>query len=161
MSKPPRETLAQRVRRVQLETGSVDPRELAAKVMASLDPDEIRDAFAEALPEYVRVTMRSVRNRTMTTVPQSSAKVAAVRGWFERLLSQSIDVSGDGGRWKALADCTRDDLLAAAEHRRAIAAKNLHTAETYERLADLLTDDATVSQLDAGAVADALGRAAA
>jgi hypothetical protein len=156
------ESLAQIVRRVHEESGLADPRELAEKVLAEIthSPDLIRSALAESLPEYVRVTMRMVRNQTMAGAPPS-AKVAAVRGWFERLLTQSIDVSGDGGKWKSLAECTRDDLLSAAAHRRAIAAKNLHTADTYERLAGLLDDDATVGQLDPSAVADVFGRAAA
>ncbi|MGZ6838288.1 MAG: hypothetical protein ACXVGE_20690 [Blastococcus sp.] len=154
-------TLASLIRRVHEESGSADPREIADKVAASLNPDDLADALAEALPEYVRVTIRTVRNRTMGSAPQGSAKVAAVRSWFERLLAQSIDVSGDGGQWKTLADCTRDDLLTAARHRRAIAAKNVHTAETYERLAALLKKGATVAQLDPASVAGVFGRAAA
>lgn len=161
MTAPP-ESLAHRIRRIQHESGSVDPRELADKVLATLDSQEsIREALAECLHEYVRVVIRTGRNGAMSSAPSRSAKVDAVRDWYERLLAQPVDVSGGGGQWKALRDCTRDDLLSVARHRREAAARNLQTAELYERLAKLMKGDATVGTLSQDVVQGVFGRAAA
>lgn len=157
---PSPETLAQRIRRIQQDTGSVDPHELADKVLADLDSEEITAALREALPEFVRVTVREVRNHVTSSAPSTSAKVGAVRAWYERLLAQPIDVSGDGGKWKALRDCTRGELLAVSRHRRQIAAKNLQTADMYERLAKLMHGHMTVGELQPDMVTTAFRRPA-
>jgi hypothetical protein len=54
------------------------------------------------------------------------------------LLSQPVDVSGDRVQWKALCDCSRDDLLCTIRYRREIATRNLQAAAMYE-LADRMT----------------------
>lgn len=148
------------VRQVQDETGSADPREIASKVLADIPDELLRPLLAEVMPEYVRQVMKGGRH-SATGAPPASSKVAAVRGWHERLMSQPIDVSGGKGEWKALRDCTRDELLAVAQYRRETAARNLATAEKYEALAKILPAKKTVGQLAADVVASVFGRAAA
>lgn len=154
------ESLAQRVRRIHEESGASDPREIAEKVLATLEtPDLVRDALTEALPDFVRITVR-VSHSGGLGGPRSS-KVEAVRNWYERLMSQPVDVSGNGVQWKALRECTRDELLTVAQYRRQIAARNLQTAETYERLAKAMKASQTVGALPQDIVTNILGRAAA
>lgn len=157
--RPPR--MRARIRAVVEVTSSSDPREIAAKLLTDIDDADLRDILAEVLPEYVRVILKNGRNSAMSPAPAGpSAKVAAVRSWHERLMAQPIDVSGDGGRWKALRDCTRDELLQVAQHRRIVASKNLAVADRYEALAKVLPTGKTVGQLPADAVANVFGRAA-
>ncbi|MCU1617354.1 MAG: hypothetical protein JWO98_4894 [Frankiales bacterium] len=153
------ESLAQRVRRIHQESGSADPRELAEKVLATLDsPDALRSALSEALPDFVRITVRTAHQGGMAG--PRSANVEAVRGWYERLMSQPVDVSGNGAQWKSLRECTRDELLAVAQYRRQVAARNLQTADSYERLAKVMKPGQTVGALKQDIVTNVLGRAA-
>lgn len=154
--------LRARIRAAQEACASDDPREIAAKFLAEVEDAELRDVLGEVLPEYVRQLMKSGRHGAMSAPPAAgrSSKVDAVRTWHERLMAQPIDVSGGKGRWKSLRDCTRDELLAVAQHRRQVAAKNLATADRYEALAKVLPAGKTVGQLPADAVANVFGRAA-
>lgn len=152
------ESLAQRVRRIHQEAGSADPREIAQKVLADLaSPEDIRAALAEALPDFVRITVR-VSHGGGLAGPRSS-KVEAVRGWYERLMTQPVDVSGNGAKWKALRECTRDELLSVAQYRRQIAARNLRTADAYERLAKVMKAGQMVGEVKQDIVAKTLGSA--
>lgn len=176
MPDTPTETLAQTVRRMHRETGSADPRELAEKVLATLDtPAQVRDALAEALPDFVRNVVRTAHSGSLIALSRavtppaptagkgpgsSSARVGAVRAWYDRLLSQPVDVSGNRGEWKAMRECTREDLLTAAAYRRDVAARNVATADAMERLAAVLGDGQTVGDLAQATVTGALGRAA-
>jgi hypothetical protein len=155
-----RETLAQRVRRVHTESGLADPREIAEKVFAEIgqDREAIRAALSEALPDFVRITVRVAHGGGIGG-PKSS-KVDAVRGWYERLMNQPVDISGSNGQWRALRDCTRDDLVSVAQYRREAAARNLQTAEAYERLAKVMKAGVKVGDLSRDLVANTLGRAA-
>jgi hypothetical protein len=155
-----------RVRRLQVSTGSSDPRELAEKLLAELTAAELRSALAEVLPEYVRQVMKSGRNKATAAPSQSSPsspswRVAPVRDWYEQLMAQPIDVSGGQGRWKSLRECTRDELLTVAQHRRETAARNVATAKKYEALARVLPASKSVGDLPADTVASVFGRAAA
>lgn len=137
------DTMRARIRKVQADTGSSDPHEIAAKLISELTEDELVAAVAA----FVRINMNAERRGTYTAVPQASAKVGAVQSWYEKLLDQSVDVSGDQGQWKRLADCTRDDLLQIAKYRRDVAARNLATAEKYEALAKGMKANQTVADI--------------
>lgn len=161
--------LADRVREIHERTGIADPRELAAKLLDELVEHELHDVLAEVLPLYVRDVMRttrgsvmgssfaatsaSARRSTATPVPQQqSSKVAAVRSWYDQLMSQAIDVSGSRGQWKALRDCTADDLRTAASYKRDVALRNVTMAEQYEKLAALVPHNGTLGKADPNAV---------
>lgn len=163
-------TLADLVHQLQADTDLADPREIAAKLLSSLKGHMTEtEALAEALPTYVRTVIRTGRHAVMEGHPSpgfartpgvSGGKVASVRSWYQTFLRQPVDVSGNGGRWKQLGDCTKADLLHIAQHRRALAAANLSTAAVYEHLADELDDEQTVATLGESVVTAALGRAA-
>lgn len=163
-SEPPALSIRVRVRRIQDETGSVDPREIAGKLVAELSDADLRDALAESLPEYVRQVMKGGRNSARVLPPARSTSprnAAAAQRWFETLLTQPVDVSGGQGQWKALRDCTREDLLVVARHRRELAAKNSAIANRYEALAKVLPAGATVASLPEDTVVNVFGREAA
>ncbi len=165
----PHLTLTDLIRHVQNQSGLVDPHEITHQVIADLHEHmTTEDALHEALPHLVRQVMRTGRLDVMrgphATRPSGSSggKVAAVRTWHEQFLAQPVDVSGNGGHWKALRDCTRDDLLAVAQHRRKVAAANIATAALYEALASHLTGPtATVACLPEALVASVCTEAAA
>lgn len=64
--------------------------------------------------------------------------------------------------WKFLGDCTRDDVLAAAAKRRALAGSIIAVAERFETLANLMQRRRakTVDDLPADALLDVVGEAA-
>src|SRR5690348_6392206 len=104
------DTLRSRIRKIQDDTGLLDPHQIAPKLVGLLSQDEIVDAVAS----YIRVLMNTSRRGAVAATPQASAKVAAVQSWYEKMIDQVVDVSGDQGQWKRLAECTRDDILAIA-----------------------------------------------
>lgn len=161
-TEPTTVTLRQRVRELQASTELSDPRDIADRIIADLTPHERTFALAEALPPYVRECLGASRMHARMPAPSSSAKVGAIRAWGERLLALSVDVSGEGGEWKRLADCTRDELLVVASYRRKQAERNVATAVQYEKLAARLdeADVATVADLTADDLADVFGRSA-
>ena len=154
------ESLAQLVKRTHEQTQLQDPRELASAVLSAIADADLRAMLAVALPEYVRQVVKGDRNRATSGAPAPSAKVAAVRDWHARLMASPVDVAGDGSQWKALAQCTRDDLLNVARHRRDTAARNLAIADRYESLAKVLPVGKTVGELPQEAVHGVFGRTA-
>lgn len=118
----------------------VEPRDLAAELMARLSPDDYAAALAQALPVFMRqVLSEDRRGRTFgsSTNFNGSPKVAAVRNGWQRALRQRIK-TGDG--MKFLGDCTIADLLAAAELRDEMARRNASKATQYRSLAGELMD---------------------
>ena len=153
------------IRQTEEATGLVNPHDIAAKTLVAIDDADLRDALSLTLPAYVRRLVTTQRRPCdlgheseeppRRQQPARSAKVTAVRSWHARVLAQAVDVSGYHGQWKRLAECTRDELLAVAAHRRGLAAANVATAERYEALARRMqVDDArTVGELSHAALA--------
>lgn len=154
--------LRARVRDIIADTDLADPQDIAATIIADLNPDDYPAVLAEALPQYVRQIMGAYRMQSHGAIPPSSAKVDAVRAWWARVLSEAVDVSGGGGEWKRLGDCTAPDLLAVATFRREMAARNMATARQYEALAARLDEAGckTVADLDPADAGAVFGRAA-
>lgn len=157
--------LRQLVRDVLRDTDKADPGEVAGEVMARIPRGMVRAALSQALRLYVRQVISETRiGRTgpqSTVTPLNrSAKVTAIRDGWQKRLRDRVHVGS--GEWKFLADCTYDDLLAAATERRELAERNQAWARQYDAWARLLTehDAATFGDLPAETQMQALGRAA-
>lgn len=151
------------VQKVLADTNEADPGKLAGLVMARIPKAQIRVALSQALRLYVRQVISEARNGGSATVtpirPNASAKVAAIRDGWQRRLRDRVHVADS---WKLLADCTYDDLLAAAAERRTLADQNNARARQFDGWARLVNeyDAATFADLPAEVQMQALGRAA-
>lgn len=118
------------------------------------DPERLRTALAELLPDYVGTRIRdgrADRARSAGRAVVGNGKRRAILAWHERFLADQLHVA-DG--YRRMAKCTFDDLMFAASERRTQAASTMATADGYERLANALHDyDAkTVEALPAAVV---------
>ncbi len=134
MSAEPAFTLRSVVVGVLADSPDPDPHSVAQDVLGRLGEDDLRPALGEMLPAYVRELIRVERNGAgRPASPGRSWKVEALQE-YGRILRLRVHV-GDGPLdWKFLGDCEADDLRAAAEERREIAARTVAMAERYERL---------------------------
>lgn len=141
-------SLTQTVRQIMDTTSLSDPREIAAKLLADISPDEYRAALEEALPPFVRTALS--RDRLAQTGsksgPSRSGKLAAIRDHWERRLATPLLVNG---AYKRFGECDASDLHMAAEALRADAARMTSKADYYDEIAAALPAGATVSALDA------------
>lgn len=148
------------IRQVREESGSVDPGEIAGKVLAQTPDESLRDAYETTLRDYVRRVIIGSRAAVSGTAGNPSAKVAGIRDWWRGMLDEPVHVA-DG--WLSLGACTRDDLLFACAERRKIAAQNMAWATRYEKLAKAMATAkaATVADLPADLLARELAESAA
>jgi len=151
------------VREVLDSTNDADPGAIAGMVMARIPRGQVRVALSQTLRLYVRQIVSETRNSRAASVtpirPNVSSKVSGIRdGWQRRLRDRTHGADG----WKMLADCTYDDLLAAASERRDMASRNDARARQYDSWARLLTehDVATFGDLPPEAQMNAIGRVA-
>lgn len=139
-----------------------DPGVLADTVLGRIEPGDYRAALKTLLRSYVRTTLNADRSVPVPapsgTVPsqRASGYVTAIRDGARTAWLMSR-VHGAHG-WKLLRDCDSEDLAAAAQERRDLAASNAATAARYEKLAALLAehDAATVAELPDDVLQDIL-----
>jgi hypothetical protein len=165
--------LSATVRQVRADMGSADPREIAGKLLAILDPSQYREALEITLPGYVRTCGHTDGWRVRSEVPASTAsgrqpgsgpsRADAIRSWYARFLAQSVDPSGVGASWKPLGRCTAVDLVSLARNRRLQASRNIALAEQYEALAEQMraAEVTAVANLPESTVVEIFGKAAA
>lgn len=149
------------VREVLTSSTIADPGVVAEEVLRRVPSRMLKQALQQALRLYVRQVISEVRvSRPPVASSNRSAKVSGIRDGWQRRLRDRVHC-GDGN-WKFLAECTYEDLLAAAGERRQLAERNLAWARQYDEWARLLTehDVATFGELPAEAQMAALGRAA-
>lgn len=150
------------IRGVLATSAANNPRDLAVRVLADIPVEWYSDALTQALPALVREAISADR-RGFTPPPSSppqSNKVKAIRENWRRHLDTRWHVGG--AEWKTLAECTRQDLLFAAQERRAQAEENLVVAAKLHALSDLMDQQnvETVAQLSDNILSTVLGRAA-
>jgi hypothetical protein len=133
------------IREVLDETNLVDPTDVTEETFRRLTRGQYAPALRQTLRQFARLVMTS---QTVASahgdLPNRSWKRDAIRaelGGFRELY-----FTADG--WKHLRDCTRDDLLFAANERREQADRNIAEAERLEELASRLGDGQTVGDLD-------------
>lgn len=159
MDSPGGFNLRQLVQKVRDETGSVDPGEIAGKVLAQTPEEHLREAYETTLRDYVRHVIVAPRQGSAGGASGRSTKVAATREWWRGMLDQPVHVATG---WKSLAECTRDDLLFACAERRKVAEQNIAWAGRFEKLAQSMgkLKAATVADLPNDLLAHGLGSTA-
>jgi hypothetical protein len=159
------EALRAMIRKLAAETP--DPAIITGRILDGLTADEARVVVAATLHDYVRRAISAgtpaaavQTYATASGVRTASRKVAAVRDWVARELAAPVCTDEASRAWKFLADCTVDDLTAAAAIRHRKAAQNAAEAERFEALAKAVehADVATVGELPADALEAALRR---
>lgn len=118
------------------------PEDVASKVAENVPSKAVRSVLTEALTTYVRVHMGERRRSNVILNGDEqrkqsarSSKVAAIRDSWSAALRDRVHVE-DG--WKALGECTYDNLMFAASERQEMARRNAAQAEKYESLAHKL-----------------------
>lgn len=132
----------------ELANAGLDPSKAAEKWLSGMSADEQRELLAVVLPSFLRVTWarfrltstRRLTDRTFSESPKPKfgpSKAARSRDAYADWLASMLHVGK--GVWKPLRDCTRADLLFAAEERGALARRNASQAEMYSSLAEVVT----------------------
>lgn len=132
-----------------------DPADIAVEVEKGIPEPDRQAVMRHLLVHYIRkVKLRmgqidrpDPRFKTTTRrKPNKSAKVTLLQ---EHARFLRLEVSVGWRTDKYMADCTYDDLVYAAKHRRALASANLVTAGNFEALAVLVKkyEAATVGKL--------------
>ncbi|MDQ6524285.1 hypothetical protein RB608_11770 [Nocardioides sp. LHD-245] len=132
------------VRDVLSRTSEADPGVLAGLVLDEIPADAREVALAQAMRLFVRQIIsenRTAHHRgSSAPVHRSgqSVKVAAIRDNWQRRLHDRVH--GADSQWKILADCTYEDLCAAANEREELAARNSAWAREYRAMASAVLD---------------------
>jgi len=145
-----------------IESGVIGPEAVAAEVAGRVNNKLLRDALGEALVVYARheIDLDRRGNVILSGAGQGnsgqSSKVAAIREHAERWRRALADQVNTADGYKVLGECTYDDLMFAAEQRRAVAARTLAKADQFESLALLLKRHGaeTVAELPETVLAD-------
>lgn len=123
----------------QISSGTVDPAEVAAKVLTLLGPADLRPALEQTLKAYVHafIGQRAMQARKAAAPQSSKSKASTVRDWWKLTISTPVRV---GAEWKSLGMCSPADLQLLAGERLQVAAANEAIAAKYERLAEAMSD---------------------
>ena len=143
-----------------------DPGAIADAVFASIGERDQPAALQQTLRLFVRQVHSESRLSTQISEPAPgggnsghSSKVAGIRDAWQKSLRDAVHVGA--GQWKYLGDCGAADLLACAEQRREMAARNRAKAAQYDILRTLVLDHGVdrVRDLPANILVATLGRA--
>lgn len=118
-----------------IDSGMSDPKEVANEVLRVVPDDVI---VAEMLGLIHAAARQRVHSRMGNTSINNNGKSRSdrIREHYARFMKNPL--RGVDG-WKALGDCTFDDLMYAAQVRRHQAELNLGEAKRFEKLAEMLT----------------------
>jgi len=123
-----------------------DPRDIAAEVSRQTPSKVLREAYEIALVDYVRnVSINNTRSNPIIRgrtprIKTGSAKRIGIRDWWQRAMRDRVYIDSNQKIWKPLGDCGFDDLMLAADSRRAKADAINAKADQFERLANLLKE---------------------
>lgn len=145
--------LTDSIRSVLATSRLADPADIAQIVFDRTPVEDMPDAYLQLLRSKVREisrlenieTRQQYRNGPVpsqqrdttgmqtTTIPNGSAKVAAIRQVHNAYYDQRVHAKGQS---KLLGDCTIDDVFDLAAQRRQMAQKNVAIAREFESLAE-------------------------
>jgi hypothetical protein len=106
---------------------STDPHEIALKLVAGLNDDELRPALECTLPYLVKQLQARQNNQAVEGLHGPTSRGVS---WLER------SVCVKRGVWKPLGNCTPRDLRRIARFRQMVADQHAAWVRRYERLAD-------------------------
>lgn len=122
-----------------------DPHAVVAGLVKNLPARHLRPALTQALSSYVVQLATSDRARAFNGAPRASGSPR----WKATALVLRQPIRTDD-QWKRLRDCTRDDVLAGATHRRCQADGLIDHAERLEKLAALMDERGVATAGDLG-----------
>ncbi|MDQ3317519.1 MAG: hypothetical protein M3522_09355 [Actinomycetota bacterium] len=130
-----------------------DPRLVAADVLGRIPAREVRGALALTLPRFVADVARTSprvgpESSHPTSDPQPRLAASGPSRWDAVRLLLPHRVSVADGKWKFLADCTRDDILHAANVRRNHANAELVVADRLDALASRMFAEGATTVAD-------------
>jgi hypothetical protein len=133
------ETLRDVITRI-VNDGEADPDVIAEHARVLAPRNLIEAALHGMLRELAREVLRGRRSVLLSGgTPrhmQPSSKLAERRQYAQAWLAGAINVAP--GEFKALADCTVDDLAYAADYCEQLAESNTRRAKLYRRMADAM-----------------------
>lgn len=121
-----------------------NPQKAAHELAMGLPDDCLRPALVDALCALAPTLAGTNRRKVFAAAAQSAkpSQPSKPSKWhnkgaeqYQRLIAQTLKTANG---WKELRDCTRDDLLFAAQYRRDHAAATIAQAETFEAIADAM-----------------------
>jgi len=104
------------IREVSTEFPESHPHKLARLVAERTDPDEMFECYVSALERLVADRIRCDRNMTLNSKKGRSPKIEERRNWWKRVMGERLYVGN--ATYKALGDCTIDNLLFCISERR-------------------------------------------
>jgi hypothetical protein len=133
----------------------LDPRIIAAAIVAALPDDLLREALRETLPDRVRTFHRHRRNVRGSS---GSRRWNGIRNVADELAIFRRAVAIGPADWRPLGSLTHDQVLLVVEDRRAQARATDAIADRHEELAALMKRRRAkvVSDLSPAEVAEAL-----
>lgn len=132
------------VRDILAGTTEADPGVIAGMVVAHISREDRDAALSHAMRLFVRQVISETRtgHRPPNVTPihrtSRSSKVTAIRDGWQRRLRDRVHVGQSA--WKLLADCTYDDLLAAAAERQDQSDRTAAWAREYRAMASAVLD---------------------
>jgi hypothetical protein len=129
-----------------------DPYKIAATVAELVAPEDLPAFFLATLEPYVVSRMGQARNYSLNSPKSHSPKLAERRTWWERVKREKVFV-GDY-QWKAVRNCTLDDLRFVIEQRQQMIGALQGQILKYETIAAAMEEHGadTVDDLPLGAV---------
>jgi len=118
-------------------SADADPHAVVAGLVADLPARHLRPALTQTLSSYVVQLATADRARALNGAPRTGEPGSPRWKATALALRQPIHT---GDQWKHLRDCTRDDVLAGAAHRRRQADGLVDHAERLEKLAALMDE---------------------
>lgn len=112
-----------------------DPSLVAQDLVSGLADDELREVLEHVMPAYVTKLATQQRSHHISDAAEHGPNNASPR-WQQVSIFMDRVFTPDG--WKMLRDCTRDDLVAAADDRYARAAQLRQSGDRLMALADYL-----------------------
>ena len=109
-------SLTDLIRDVAADFPDAHPHKLARLVAERTEADEMFDFYVTALERLVSDRIRSDRNASLNSKQGRSPKVEERRNWWARILRERVYVGE--AQYKALGDCTVDDLIFCIGERR-------------------------------------------
>jgi hypothetical protein len=115
------------------------PQEIATYAAAQVPQKELRDCLAEALVDLSRILIGTGRRDALDgAVGNNSPKMQDRALWWTQMLTERVNI---GGEWKALGDCTLDDLAACIAEREKLIGRISDQIDNYRRLQKLMIEN--------------------
>lgn len=115
--------------------------ELAIYASNAIPVKQLRIFMAESLVDLVRQLVGDSRRKSMDNAlgdgPTISPKMRDRASWWAQMLTERVNVDGE---WKALGDCTADDLTSVIDEREKLMNRISGQIENFKQLRKLMAE---------------------